>query len=166
MKLGEMLTKHRNTFLLALLTSTLIVSGLSSREMQETIPTVQIPVTETKAQALSPMEAYRAARNQQAKEDLDALKSLCEEDRLDRTTRESAAKRLEELAANRQAESALEGALCTSGLFPCVAVVAGGSVTIVTEKSSISEKDSALVLTLCAAHAGVSPENVRIVTAE
>ncbi len=166
MKLGEMLAKHRNTFLLTLLTATLIVSGLSRREMEEAIPTVQIPVTETKAQALSPMEAYRTARDQQAREDLDALKSLCEADRVDRATREAAAKRLTELAANREAESALEGALCTSGLYPCVAVVAGGSVTIVTGKNSISERDSALVLTLCAAHAGVFPENIRIVTAE
>jgi hypothetical protein len=39
-------------------------------------------------------------------------------------------------------------------------------MTLVTAKSTITDKDSTLVLTLAAAHAGIRPENVRIITAE
>lgn len=73
---------------------------------------------------------------------------------------------LQEIIANRQSQSALEGALAGSSLYPCAAVVSGGNVTIVTQKSTVTDKDSALVMSLAAAHAGVTPEKVRIITAK
>lgn len=166
MKIGEMLTRHRNTFLLALLTATLAVGALTHQDRMDAVPTVSIPVTQTAARRLSPLEEYRVSRDRQAEADMAALERLCHAEQLDQATRQSAADRLQEIVSNHQAQSALEGALAQSSLYPCVAVVAGGCVTIVTEKTVITEKDSALVLTLCAAHAGIQPENVRIITAE
>lgn len=164
MKAGEFLTKHRNAFLLALLTATLAISACASQERAATA-TVDIPITEVAAQALSPLESYRQTRDQEALSDIAALEKLIAQVTLDEDTREAAADRLQEIIDCRQAQSALEGALVSSSLYPCAAVVAGGSVTIVTEKSAVTEKDSALVMTLAAAHAGASPENVRIITA-
>ncbi len=166
MKIGEALTRHRNTFLLTLLTSTLAVGALTHQDRVDAMPTVSIPVTETAAARLSPLEEYRINRDRQTEADMAALERLCHAEQLDQATRESAANRLQEIVANRQAQSALEGALAQSSLYPCAAVVAGGCVTIVTEKTLITEKDSALVLMLCAAHSGVKPENVKIITAE
>lgn len=166
-QLGKWLTKHRNAFLLGLLTITLVVSGHANQQrVAATSSTVSIPVVETAAQPLSPLESCRQQRDQEALRDIAALEALVNQPLLDEATREAAADQLAILVSDRQAQSALESALSGSSLYPCVAVVSSGSVTIVTEKSAVTEKDSALVLTLAAAHAGVSPENVRIITAE
>lgn len=164
--LGELLTRHRNTFLLGVLVTTLVISGYANRErVKAASATVDIPVREVSAQPLSALESYRQTRDQEALADIAALEKLIAQPTLDAATREDAAARLQEIIDARQAQSALEGALVGSSLYPCTAVVAGGSVTIVTEKATVTDKDSALVMTLAAAHAGVSPENVRIITA-
>lgn len=166
MKLGELLTKHRNAFLILLLVTTLAVSGYANRErLQSTSMAVDIPVTEAAAKVVSALEAFRQQRDADDLADIAALEKLITQDTLDKTTREAAAAQLQTIIDNRQAQSALEGALVGSSLYPCVAVVEGGSVTIVTDKSAVTDKDSALVLTLTAAHTGVSPEKVRIITA-
>ena len=51
-------------------------------------------------------------------------------------------------------------------MYPCVAVVEGGSVTIVTEKDGLTDGESALVITLARAHAGVEPSGVRVMAVE
>lgn len=166
-QLGQWLTKHRNAFLLGLLTLTLVVSGYANQQrVTAASSTVSIPVMETATQPLSPLESCRQQRDQEALRDMAALETLINQPLLDEATREASADQLAALVSNRQAQSALESALSGSSLHPCVAVVSNESVTIVTEKSAVTDKDSALVLTLAAAHAGVSPENVRIITAE
>ena len=166
-QLGQWLTKHRNAFLLGLLTLTLVVSGYANQQrVTAASSTVSIPVMETARQPLSPLESCRQQRDQEALRDMAALETLINQPLLDEATREASADQLAALVSNRQAQSALESALSGSSLHPCVAVVSNESVTIVTEKSAVTDKDSALVLTLAAAHAGVSPENVRIITAE
>ena len=166
-QLGQWLTKHRNAFLLGLLTLTLVVSGYANQQrVTAASSTVSIPVMETATQPLSPLESCRQQRDQEAWRDMAALETLINQPLLDEATREASADQLAALVSNRQAQSALESALSGSSHHPCVAVVSNESVTIVTEKSAVTDKDSALVLTLAAAHAGVSPENVRIITAE
>lgn len=161
-RLGQLLTKYRNAFLLTLLAATLAISSLTGRDSPAS--TVNIPVIETAASPASSLEAYRLQRDQDALADIAALEALIAQTMLDAATREDAADRLQEIIDCRQAQSALEGALVSSSLAPCVAVVAGGSLTIVTEKSAITDRDSALILTLASAHAGIKPENIRIIT--
>ena len=163
--MGEMLTQHKNAFLLGLLLTTLIVSGYANRErLLAASATVEIPVTDAAAKSLNALDAYRMQRDQDTRSDISALEKLCALGTLDEKTRQDAAEQLQEMIDNRKTQSALEGALTGSSLYPCIAVVSGRNVTIVTEKDSITEKDSALVLTLAQAHAGASPENVRIIT--
>lgn len=167
MKFGELLTKHRNAFLLLLLAVTLAVSGYANQaQLQDASATVCIPVTEVSAPAISPLETYRQQRNQETLADMDALEKLISQTLLDEPTRDAAADHLREIVDKRQAQSSMEGALIGSSLYPCVAVVENGSLTIVTAKNTITQKDTALVLTLSAAHTGIPPENVRIITAE
>ena len=163
-KLGVFLTQHRNAFLLLLLVTTLVLSS-QTRQTAATA-TVDIPVTETAASPVSPLQAYRLQRDQEALADIASLEALIAQPLLEASTREDAADLLQQLITRRQAESAMEGALVSSSLFPCVAVIANDCLTIVTEKSDITSRDSALVLTLAAAHTGVTPENIRIITAQ
>ena len=166
-KLGEMLTKHRNFFLLTLLTATLAVSAAANQErLRAASVTVDIPVMATSSAALSPLESYRQQRDQSALADIAALEKLIAQSTLDEQTRSDAADRLSAMIEARQAQTSLEGALLNSSLSPCVAVVAGDAVTIVTGKTTITDRDTALVLTLAEAHTGVKPQNVRVITAE
>lgn len=157
--------KHRNLFLILLLVTTLAIGANASRDQLHS-PTVEIPVMAVTSPTLSPLESYRQQRDQQTLTDIAALEKLIAQSTLDTDTKEDAAVRLQAMIAARQAQSALEGSLCGSSLAPCVAVLAGDALTIVTEKADINKKDTTLVLTLAAAHAGIRPENVRIITAE
>ena len=162
-KPGEFLTKHRNAFLLLLLVSTLAQSSLAGQSA--TPATVDIPITETAAAALSPLQEYRLQRDKDALSDIAALEELIAQPLLEASTREDAAARLQEIIDCRQAQAAMEGALVSSSLGPCVVVIEGGSLTVVTGKKQITAKDSALVLTLTEAHTGIAPGNVKIITA-
>ena len=167
MKLGDLLTKHRNLFLVILLSATLAVSGAANQQrLRADSPTVNIPVMAVSAPALSALEAYRQQRDADALADISSLEQLIAQASLDAQTRDAAADQLQRIIDARQAQTALEGALVNSSLAPCVAVIAGEALTIVTEKAAITEKDSALVFTLADAHAGIRPENIRIITAE
>ena len=113
----------------------------------------------------SPLEAFRISRDSAYQRDMAALETLISEN-TDRAARQSAAEELQAYVALHQAQLALEGALLTSELAPCCAVVTDGSVTIVTEKQEITEQDTALVLTLVQVHTGVPASGVRIMTAQ
>lgn len=162
---GDLLAKHRNVFLIGLLAATLAFSGYVKQENTKAA-SVNIPVTEVAAQPLNALEGFRQQRDQSVLTDIAALEKLIALPDLDDNTRQEAAACLQSIIEARQAQSALEGALSGSSLSPCVTVVQNGSVTIVTDKSTITEKDSALVMTLAAAHTGASPENVRIIPAD
>lgn len=158
--------KHRNALLLGCLVLTLAVSWLAtSRRLEEAAATVALPVEQITAAPSSSLEQFRARREETVLSDMAALEALCAQGALSTSTREDAAQQLQRLVATREAQLALEGALTQSGISPCVAVVGEGSVTVVTDKATLSDGESALVLTLAQAHTGVAPSGVRVVTA-
>ena len=160
-RLGEMLPRHRNTFLIALLTVTLILSR--SAATNGSSPTVEIPVIEAAAAAISGIESFRQQRDQEETADMTVLENLVNLEQLDAQTREEAAGRLQTIIYARQLQRAVEGLLVGSSLYPCAAVLQSGVLSIVTEKTMITERDTALVLTLAADLGGIQPENVRII---
>lgn len=164
-RLTEFVVKRRNALLFALLFTTLCVSGMANRLRLEASPaTVDIPVVAAAKAEESALEVFRRERDEDTLRSMSALEALVGQENLEKSTREAAAAQLQEIVAARQAQTAIEGALVNSSLSPCAAVVSGGCVTIVTEKTSVTEQDTALVLTLAFAHADST--NVRIITAE
>lgn len=162
MKQPGFITRHRNLLLILLLTSTLAVSSIASRRrLEESQQTTALPVMQTE----SAISVYKTDRDGTYLSDVAALQAVSADDSLEAATREAAAARLTQLVADREAASALETALSQSSLAPCAAVVSGGSVTIVTGKTTVTQEDSALAITLAAAHAGASADSVRIITA-
>ena len=159
--------RHLNVLLMALMMVTLAVSYFIHQEqLQQASSTVSLPVEQVTRDGASRLEEYRRQRDETALTDMAALQALCEQDNLSAQTREDAAAQLQALVTRREQQSALEGALTQSGVYPCVAVVEGGSVTIVTEKDGLTDGESALVITLAKAHAGVEPSGVRVMAAE
>lgn len=124
-----------------------------------------MPILTPTAQAQSALERFRTEREQERKQDRASLEKLLDDEAVDAQIREDAAQTLARLVQWNQEELALEGALAKTRLTPCVAVRSEGMVTVVTEKETLSEGESALLLTLCEAHAGVPPEGVKVICA-
>lgn len=165
-KPAAFITRHKRLLLFAMMLVTLAVSSFANQQRLEGGAAVtSLPVMQTTPSA-EPVMAYLDDRAAAYRRDIDALTALIQQEELDSRTREDAAAQLQALIEAHTASSALEEALASSALAPCAAVLSGGSLTLVTACTSVSEADTALVLTLAAAHAGVAPENVRIRTAE
>lgn len=163
----EFIRKHRNPLLLFCLLLTLAVSWFATnKRLVEAATTVSLPVEPVSALPTGRLEQFRARREEAFLADTASLQALCDQENLSASTREDAARQLQQLISTRETQLALEGALTQSGLYPCIAVVSEGSVTLVTDKATLSDGESALVLTLAQAHAGVAPSGVRVITAE
>lgn len=162
----EFIRKHINALLLACLLITLAASWFfTNQRLTEAAATVSLPVEQISAPSASRLEEFRTRREETTLADIAALQTLCDQENLADATRQDAAAQLQRIVDTRQAQLALEGALAQSGVAPCVAVITEGSVTVVTDKPTISEGESALVMTLAQAHAGVAPSGVRVITA-
>lgn len=159
-RLGEFLTKHRNMLLISLVAAAMLIGHFSPDDQPVT---VDIPVIETAAAVTDPVESFRQRRNLAESADIAALEQLVGRDDLDEQTRRKAAERLQSIVDARQIQSAIEGALVTSSLYPCAVVLEGGILSIVTEKSAVTDRDTALVLSLAADLGGIKPEDVRII---
>lgn len=163
----EFIRKHRNPLLLTALLFTLAASYFFTQQrLLEASTTVSLPVEQVSAPASSALDDYRARREATYLQDVSTLESLCAQENLSAQTREDAAAQLQALIATRQSQLALEGALVKSGVAPCLAVISPGSVTVVTEKETLSDGESALIMTLAQSHTGVAPSGVRVITSE
>lgn len=166
-RIGNLLTRHRNLFIVALLIATLCISSSSTiKRLSAGADVTALPVTAVYTQANEAVEVFVQQRDSAYATDLTALQTLCTQEDLDAETRRQAAEQLQEIIRCREAQDAIEKALANSSLVPCAAVVSGGAVTIVTQRTSFAQEDAALVMTLAAAHAGADPSDVRIITAE
>lgn len=159
--------RHRNMLLATLLLVTLAASSLANQErLAKEASTVVLPVVETTAKPVSKLEQFRTQRDETSLNDMAALQALVDQTSLDDQTRAQAAAQLQSLIDVRQKQLALEGALLESGIYPCVAVVSQRNVTIVTEKETLSNGETALLLTMARTHADADPSSVRVITSE
>lgn len=158
--------KHRNSMLLACLLATLVVSWFfTNKRLVEAAVTVSLPVEQVTSAPKGSLDSFRSRREEAFLADVATLETLCGQENLADSIREDAARQLQEMISTREAQLALEGALTESGISPCVAVISEGSVTIVTDKATLTDGESALVMTLAQTHAGVAPSGVRVITA-
>lgn len=159
------LTRHRNFLIFTLLLTTLCASSLTYRQRTEDHETsVSLPLIQPAKASDDPIEAFRRQRDQDIAADLSALQALIDQDKLDDQTRHDAALQLQSLVDAREKQLALESALLSSGIYPCVAVISPGNVTIVTRKETLSEAETALLLTMAQVHAGAEAASVRVIT--
>ena len=126
--------------------------------------TVSLPVLKQSAEELTPLEAWRGRKTTQRKEDMAALQALLDNKDADEAAKEDAAALLTRLVQWNEEETALEGALLNGGISPGAVIRSEGAVTIVTEKSALSDGERALLLTMAQTHTDVPPEGVRVET--
>lgn len=162
----EFIRKHVNALLLGCLLITLAASWFfTNQRLTQAAATVALPVEQVTMSPTSRLEEFRTRRDETTLADIATLQALCDQDNLADATREDAAAQLQQLVSTRETQLALEGALTQSGIYPCVAVVSQGSVTVVTDKATLSDGESALVMTMAQVHADVPPSGVRVITA-
>lgn len=140
----------------------ILLGAYAARKTQSTAGTT-LPVLSAAEESQDAFEQFRQQREAERSADRASLEKLLAREDLDPQTLEDAAAALQRLVTWNEEELALEGALTKSRLSPCLAVRSEGMVTVVTEKASLSEGESALLLTLCQAHTGVAPEGVKVI---
>ena len=124
---------------------------------------IVLPQAASQTEAVDTFAAYQTRRDEERKTDRAALEKLLERNDLDTASRQDATATLARIVDWNEQELALEGALTKSRLSPCIAVRSEGMVTVVTDRAELSEGESALLLTLCETHCGVSPEGVKVI---
>lgn len=157
------IARHRNLLLFTLLLTTLLACSLTGQRGSD-IQTVSLPLAQTSTAPTDPITAFRQKRDDTALADMAALQKLVDQTDLDDQTRYEAAAQLQSIVDAREKQTALEGALLNSGIYPCAAVVSTGSVTIVTQKETLSDAETALLMTMAQVHAGAEPSAVRVIT--
>ena len=164
---GDFITRHKNLLLALLLLATMVASSLSNQErLVQEAATVSMPMVEPAAEPMDKMTLFRQQRDAASLQDMAALQALIGQEELDPKLRAEAAGQLQSLVDAREKQLALEGALLESGLHPCVAVISPGQVTIVTEKVSLTEDETALLMTMARLHTGALPAQVSVITAD
>lgn len=94
--------------------------------------------------------------------DVAALQAMLESGAANEATQEMAAQKLAELIGEHQHEIGLETALLEAGYENAVVLMQNGAVTVMVPQERVNEETSAQLLELCVVHAGVGPENIRI----
>lgn len=94
--------------------------------------------------------------------DVAALRAMLESGAANEATQEMAAQKLAELIGEHQHEIGLETALLEAGYENAVVLMQNGAVTVMVPQERVNEETSAQLLELCVVHAGVGPENIRI----
>lgn len=94
--------------------------------------------------------------------DVQALEKLLQSGATDVDTQQAAARRLERMVKDHQSEAAIEEALHQAGYDTALVLVQNDALTVMLSANIISAEASAVIWSLCTAHADVSPENIRI----
>ena len=110
------------------------------------------------------LEAQRTLREIAYQEDREALSALSQNPEVAEKTREDAAAQLALMVASHQSELGIEEALQAAGFEPCLVLLQNGALTVMVRGDSLTSAQSATILSLCAAHAQVGVENIRIMT--
>jgi hypothetical protein len=108
--------------------------------------------------------AQRTLREAAYEEDRASLTALSQNPEVAVKTREDAAAQLTLMIAGHQSELGIEEALTAAGFDPCLVLLQNGTLTVMVRAQSLTNTQSATILSLCAAHTQVGVENIRIMT--
>ena len=135
------------------------------RPSPESDTTLMLPIADTPVPAPTatpdPIAAYRERREQDRRQEEQALLTLIEGDRAAAETRADAQAQLLQLQRNREIELAVEAALIARGYPDALCVARQDAVTILMNRE-IGESDAALILYLAQEASGADPKNIRI----
>lgn len=125
-----------------------------------------MPEASTPAPVPTAAVSRRSLREAAYDKDVKALTELLQSGAADADTQAQAARHLDELIWAHQAEGAVEEALKQAGYTECEVIISGGAVTVLMPAEKLNAQNSAAVVSLCAAHANVGADAIRVMPLE
>lgn len=96
-------------------------------------------------------------------EAMEVLQSVVDSESVDAEAKERALSDIKKIAADMESESNIESLIVSKGFEKCVAVVSGGSASIVVKSDELIDTQISQINEIVYEQTGISPENIKII---
>ena len=105
----------------------------------------------------------QANRTRAREEAMAVLSSVVESETADQASKDKAAEEIAQIARDIESESNIESLVVSKGFDACVAVVSGGTASIVVDSDSLIDSQLSQINEIVYEHTGILPENIKII---
>ena len=125
---------------------------------------VEASKTDGEENTLSDYFAVSQANRTRAREEAMAvLSSVVESETADQTAKDKAAEEIAQIARDIESESNIESLVVSKGFDACVAVISGGTASIVVDSDSLVDSQLSQINEIVYEYTGILPENIKII---
>ena len=96
-------------------------------------------------------------------EEMEVLQSVVDNESADAASKEKAIGEIEQIAADMESESNIEALVVSKGFEKCVAVVSGGTVSVIVKGEELLDTQISQINEIVYEQTGILPENVKII---
>lgn len=96
-------------------------------------------------------------------EAMEVLQSVVDNESADAASKEKAIGEIEQIAADMESESNIEALVVSKGFEKCVAVVSGGTVSVIVKGEELLDTQISQINEIVYEQTGILPENVKII---
>ena len=105
----------------------------------------------------------QANRTRAREEAMAVLSSVVESESADQAAKDKAAEEIAQIARDIESESNIESLVVSKGFDACVAVVSGGTASIVVDSDSLIDSQLSQINEIVYEYTGILPENIKII---
>lgn len=102
-------------------------------------------------------------RHRARDEAMEVLQSVVDNESADAASKEKAIGEIEQIAADMESESNIEALVVSKGFEKCVAVVSGGTVSVIVKGEELLDTQISQINEIVYEQTGILPENVKII---
>ncbi len=102
-------------------------------------------------------------RTRAREEAMQVLQSVVDSESADQASKDKAAEEIAQIAKDIESESNIESLVVSKGFEACVAVVSGGSASIVVDSDSLVDSQISQINEIVFEHTGILPANIKII---
>ncbi len=105
----------------------------------------------------------QANRTRAREEAMQVLQGVVESESADQAAKDKAAEEIAQIARDIENESNIESLVVSKGFDACVAVVSGGTASIVVDSDSLIDSQISQINEIVYEYTGILPENIKII---
>ncbi len=151
--------KHKKIGLVCLLFVGVIAAGCANYFLTNDITPKESKQTSAGEDAF---EVFRQEKSDSRAEQMTYIESVVDSAEANKETKEKAEQQKLELAANMEAETAVEGMIRTTLDADAVVTVSSSSVSVVIDKAKLTDAEAAQIAEIVTAQTGQSANNIKI----
>ena len=102
-------------------------------------------------------------RRRERDEAMEVVQSVVDNESADAASKEKAIGEIEQIAADMESESNIEALVVSKGFEKCVAVVSGGTVSVIVKGEELLDTQISQINEIVYEQTGILPENVKII---